>query len=77
MIFLFFSVRQKDMNNYSCNESPCSISNMTFPRKMCKYANYTEYASYTNYAKYDTITKAVYMMELKYIIRLVIIDRTL
>ena len=30
---------------------------MTFPRKICKYANYAEYPPYTNYAKYDTFTK--------------------
>ena len=50
---------------------------MTFPRKICKYANYAEYTPYTNYAKYDTFTKTVDMMELKYIIRLVIVDRPL
>ena len=26
MIFLFFSARQKDMKNYSCNGSPCSTA---------------------------------------------------
>ena len=42
-----------------------------------KYANNAEYPPYTNYAKYDTFTKTVDMMELKYIIRLVIVDRPL
>ena len=44
------------------------ISNMTFPRKIYKYANYAEYVPYINlYAKNDTFTKTVDMMELKYI----------
>ena len=42
-----------------------------------KDPNFAEYATYTNYEKYDTFTKTVDMVELKYIIRLVIVDRPL
>ena len=39
---------------------------MTFPHKICKYANYAEYAPYTNY----TFTETVDTIELKFIIRI-------